>query len=153
MSKSTPISRFRRATAQRLRARQTSAEVRLWKLLHRIELHGTHFRRQVPIGPYVADFACMANRIVIEVDGSHHGEQAAAERDRKRTAWLQAQGFRVLRFWNNDLIANPEGVLHVINAAIGDADGWETARLASTATQSSPHPGAQARRPSPSRGG
>jgi very-short-patch-repair endonuclease len=68
------IDSFRRRTARRLRANTTDAERTLWRHLRKLETEGTHFRRQVPIGPYVADFACMAARLVIEVDGSQHGE-------------------------------------------------------------------------------
>src|ERR1700722_15002068 len=101
-----PIERFRRATARRLRAKATETEILLWKRLRTIETEGTHFRRQVPIGPYVADFACMAARLVIELDGSQHGHGDIRERDDKRTRWLEAEGYRVLRFWNNDLSNN-----------------------------------------------
>ena len=76
-----PMLKFRRASARRLRANQTGAEMTLWRELRKLETKGTHFRRQVPIGPYVADFACMASRVVIELDGSHHGEKPVRDRD------------------------------------------------------------------------
>jgi very-short-patch-repair endonuclease len=79
---------------------------------------GSHFRRQVPIGPYVADFACMAARLVIEVDGSQHGGAAAKARDDIRARWLAREGYRVIRFWNNDLTQNMQGVLEVIHTAL-----------------------------------
>jgi very-short-patch-repair endonuclease len=79
------ISKFRRATARRLRANQTGAEVLLWRELRKLETKGTHFRRQVPIGPYVADFACLASRLVIELDGSQHGDEPTRRRDAVRT--------------------------------------------------------------------
>ena len=82
------------------------------------ELLGSHFRRQVPIGPYVADFACMAARLVIEVDGSQHGDAVVKVHDDARTQWLEREGYRVVRFWNNDLIENIEGVLETIHAAL-----------------------------------
>src|SRR5688572_2252150 len=113
-----PIDSFRRATARRLRANGTNAEALLWRHLRRLETKGTYFRRQVPIGPYVADFACMASRLVVEVDGSQHGEVPNRSRDEKRTRWLEAEGYRVLRFWNNDISRNPAGVLDVIYAAL-----------------------------------
>ena len=114
VSKSFPIERFRRATARRLRAKATETEILLWKRLRTIETEGTHFRRQVPIGPYVADFACMAARLVIELDGSQHNTDAIRLRDQIRTRWLESEGFRVIRFWNNDILTNIEGVTEMI---------------------------------------
>jgi len=118
MAGRTTIDSFRRKTARRLRASSTAAEVLLWRELRKFETKGTHFRRQVPIGPYVADFACMASRLVIEVDGSQHGEKPNRSRDERRTRWLESEGYRVLRFWNNDFARNPAGVLDVIYAAL-----------------------------------
>jgi very-short-patch-repair endonuclease len=71
-----------------------------------------------PDRPYVADFACMAARLIIEVDGSQHGDIAVKARDDVRTQWLEREGYRVIRFWNNDLTGNMQGVLEVIHAAI-----------------------------------
>src|SRR5271156_5364315 len=85
--------------------------------LRSIETEGTHFRRQVPIGPYVADFACMAARLVIELDGSQHNTDANRLRDQIRTRWLESEGFRVIRFWNNDLTQNMDGVLETVYGA------------------------------------
>ncbi len=116
MSKSASLAGFRRATARRLRARQTGAEMALWRELRKLEVKGTHFRRQVPIGPYVADFACLASRLVIELDGSQHGEKTAQAHDYARTRWLRSEGYRVLRYWNNDLTANLQGVMETIHA-------------------------------------
>ena len=112
------ISSFRRENARRLRANATDPEARLWRHLRRSALLGSHFRRQVPIGPYVADFACMAARLIIEVDGSQHGDAVVKVRDDARTQWLEREGYRVIRFWNNDLIENIEGVLETIHAAL-----------------------------------
>ncbi len=94
------ISEFRRRTAKQLRDKVTGAEDLLWRRLRRFPISGTHFRRQVPIGPYVADFACMAARLIIEVDGSQHGHDDIRRRDDARTRWLEAEGYRVMRFWN-----------------------------------------------------
>jgi very-short-patch-repair endonuclease len=113
-----PISSFRRENARRLRANATDPEARLWRHLRRSALLGSHFRRQVPIGPYVADFACMAVRLIIEVDGSQHGDAVVKAHDDARTQWLEREGYRVIRFWNNDLIENIEGVLETIHAAL-----------------------------------
>jgi very-short-patch-repair endonuclease len=76
-----PISRFKRQTAKRLRADATTAESILWRHLRKLKVNGSHFRRQVVIGPYVADFACLRERLVIEVDGSQHANEANARRD------------------------------------------------------------------------
>ncbi|TMJ05146.1 MAG: endonuclease domain-containing protein [Alphaproteobacteria bacterium] len=113
-----PIDSFRRETARRLRASSTAAEILLWRKLRLLETKGTHFRRQVPIGPYVADFACLASRLVIEIDGSQHGDEPNRLRDENRTRWLESEGYRVVRFWNNDITQNPAGVLDLIYAAL-----------------------------------
>jgi very-short-patch-repair endonuclease len=123
------ISGFRRRAAKRLRENSTGAEDRLWRRLRRFPISGTHFRRQVPIGPYVADFACMAARLIIEVDGSQHGRDDTRRRDDARTRWLEAEGYRVLRFWNNDLTTDMDGVLEAIYAAIYGSTSAEPVRL------------------------
>jgi very-short-patch-repair endonuclease len=112
------IDSFKRDTARRLRLNQTGAEERLWRKLRHWPIEGTHFRRQVPIGPYIADFACMAAHVIIEVDGSQHGVGENVIRDEVRTRWLEAAGYRVIRFWNNDLTNNMDGVLESIYAAV-----------------------------------
>jgi very-short-patch-repair endonuclease len=112
------INEFKRNTARRLRQNATDAERRLWRALKQIETRGTHFRRQMPIGSFVVDFACPAARLVIEIDGSQHGQGPGLVRDRKRTEWLESQGYRVLRFWNNDVAQNAEGVLEAIYSAL-----------------------------------
>ena len=112
------IDSFKRETARRLRLNQTCAEERLWQRLRRFPVQGTHFRRQVPIGPYIADFACMAAHLVIEVDGSQHGVGENVTRDEARTRWLESAGYRVIRFWNNDITNNMDGVLESIYAAV-----------------------------------
>ena len=121
------IDSFRRATARRLRHNATDAEARLWSCLRRWPMQGTHFRRQVPIGPYVVDFACMAAHLVIELDGSQHGSGENAARDEARTRWLEAAGYRVIRFWNNDLVNNMDGVLESIYAAVHGSSNAEPA--------------------------
>ena len=117
MSKS-PIDQFKRKAARRLRTNATAAEAKLWRHLRRLETSGTHFRRQVPIGNYVVDFACMAAHLVIELDGSQHGEAPGVARDAVRTRWLEGQGYRVIRFWNNDVSQNLAGVLDVVHGAL-----------------------------------
>ena len=105
-----------RSFARRMRKLPTEAERKLWwHLRHRLPLIGTHFRRQVQIGPYIADFASHTSKLVVELDGGQHASQAAG--DEARTQRLEADGYRVLRFWNNDVLTNIEGVLTVIQQA------------------------------------
>jgi hypothetical protein len=72
----------------------------------------------MPLGSYIVDFACPAARLIIEVDGSQHGEGKNRRRDEKRTQWLEAEGYRVLRIWNNDVCRNIEGVMEMVHAAL-----------------------------------
>jgi len=113
-----PISDFKRKTAKALRANTTAAEDILWRRLRRLEPTGSHFRRQVPIGPYVADFACLKQRLIIEVDGSQHGSDEGLDRDEVRTRWLNSEGYRVMRFWNNDVMSKTVAVMEAIHHAI-----------------------------------
>jgi very-short-patch-repair endonuclease len=153
-NRQSPIDKFRRATARRLRSNATGAEAVLWRYLHKLETRGTHFRRQVAIGPYVADFACMAARLVIELDGSHHGLEPTKEHDEQRTLWLEAQRYRVIRFWNNDVLHNMEGVLETIYAALyGAREAGARPLKHNRRSKDHPTPARSARRPSPSRGG
>lgn len=101
--------------ARRLRRDSTDAEQRLWRGL-REALPLAKFRRQSPVGPYIADFLSFRHRLIVEVDGGQHDVNAA--KDSVRTAYLEAQGYRVLRFWNNDVSGNLDGVLQVIGAAL-----------------------------------
>jgi very-short-patch-repair endonuclease len=107
--------------ARKLRREVTHAERRLWQHLRLLRTDGAHFRRQATIGPYFADFACHHLRMVIEVDGGQHGEAGGIERDARRTAYSEKQGYRVLRFWNNDVLSNVEGVMECVQAAVRDA--------------------------------
>jgi len=97
-----------RLFARNLRLVPTDAERRLWQHLRGRRLEGAHFRRQHPIGDYFADFCCTSLNLVIEVDGGQHSE---SEHDLKRDAWLKAQGYTVLRFWNTDVLTQIEGVV------------------------------------------
>jgi adenine-specific DNA-methyltransferase len=90
----------------------TDAEKKLWRMLRLHQLEAYKFRRQVPIGRYIADFVCHEARLVIEVDGGQHDRFSKQEVD--RTGFLQSQGYRLLRSWNNDVLANPEGVYATI---------------------------------------
>ncbi|MGH6726641.1 MAG: endonuclease domain-containing protein [Pseudolabrys sp.] len=98
-----------RRQARRLRKDPTDAERKIWKVLQSLKPLGIHFRRQAPVGNYIADFAWHAGKLVVELDGGQH---ATAQRayDAKRTAWLESQGYRVLRFWNNDALKTPHSV-------------------------------------------
>jgi very-short-patch-repair endonuclease len=105
-------------TARRLRAEMTDAERKLWSLLRRKQLQGFRFRRQIPIGRYVADFACMSQHLIVELDGGRHAERV--ECDQHRTAWLAKIGYRVLRFWNGEVFTNTDGVVETIRLALLD---------------------------------
>ncbi len=98
------------ARARSLRANMTDAELRLWRALRRDQLNGLSFRKQHPIGPYTVDFYCSRLRLAVEVDGGQHAEQRKQADDR-RTQWLAEKGVTVVRYWNNDVLANLEGVL------------------------------------------
>jgi len=102
--------------ARRLRRQPTDAERRLWARLRSRGLHDAKFVRQQPIGPFVVDFVCRESKLVIEVDGGQH---AASKSDAVRDRWLKEQGYRVLRFWNHDVLQNIDGVLEVIARALG----------------------------------
>ncbi len=99
--------------ARRLRLTPTDAEIRLWSRLRRKQLDGFRFRRQHPLGPYVVDFFCPEAKLIIEVDGGQHADESDM-----RTRWLEARDYRVIRFWNNDVLANTEGVLLTILNAL-----------------------------------
>ena len=120
--------------AKALRRALTQPEKKLWGALRDRRLGGFRFRKQQPIGPFIADFVCQEQRLIVEVDGSQHAE---SETDRPRDAFLTSKGYRVLRVWNNDVTDNLSGVLAAILAALSD-----------------PHPpiAAQWAPPSPSRG-
>jgi very-short-patch-repair endonuclease len=103
--------------ARAMRLAPTEAERRLWwHLRHRLPVAGTHFRRQVRLGNYIVDFASHGLKIVIELDGGQHATQV--KRDEARSRFLTSEGYRVLRFWNNEVMANVDGVLEVIHNAI-----------------------------------
>ena len=101
-----------RIRARQLRKNLTDAERLLWRKLRLWQLDGFKFRRQQPLGGYIVDFACLEKRLVIEIDGGQHAQQA--NYDTERDAWLREQRFVVLRFWNNDVLKNIDGVLEVI---------------------------------------
>jgi very-short-patch-repair endonuclease len=117
------------ARARDLRRNMTEAERRVWQILRSQQMQGYKFRRQVPIGRYIADFACHEARIIVEIDGGQH--DSSSPREAERSTFLQNEGYRLLRFWNNDVLANLDGVHAIIVE--------ELARI--TPTQTLPHRG------------
>lgn len=105
-----------RRRARALRINMTSAERKLWYALRDRRFAGFKFRRQVPLGPFIADFVCFEVRLVIEVDGGQHADSV---QDRRRDRWFAANRFRVLRFWNNEVLSNLEGVMTVLGQTLG----------------------------------
>jgi adenine-specific DNA-methyltransferase len=99
--------------AKHLRKNMTEAEKWLWEKLRSRELEGFKFRRQRPIGPFIVDFVCLKNRLVVEVDGGQHAE--AVEEDQIRSEFLAKEGYKVLRFWNHEILQNGEAVLTAIH--------------------------------------
>ena len=126
------VDKFKRSRARHLRHASTDAETELWQLLRSRQLTGIKFRRQVPIGSWIVDFVSFEQMLVVEADGGQHADNAS---DQIRDADLRDRGFRILRFWNNDILGNPDGVLQKIAEAI----------------EQSPSPRGLRPRPSPSR--
>ncbi len=104
--------------ARELRQKQTDAEKALWMRLRSRQLQGVKFRRQQPIGLYIVDFASFERKLIIEIDGGQHNEETIKERDEKRTIGLNESGYQIIRFWNNEVLTNLEGVLERIREAI-----------------------------------
>ena len=104
--------------ARRLRSVPTDAEAKLWYHLRARRLNGHKFVRQEPIGPYTVDFICRDHRLIVEVDGGQHADNA---RDAVRDKWLTDRHYRILRFWNNDVLGNMTGVLETIATALAEA--------------------------------
>lgn len=102
--------------AKTLRTQQTDAEQRLWYHLRAHRFMDVKFKRQKPLGRYIVDFVCLELRLIIEVDGGQHAEQV--EYDQRRDAWLRSEGYTVLRFWNNEVMQQLEGVLEQIRLAV-----------------------------------
>jgi very-short-patch-repair endonuclease len=100
------------AVAKELRQNSTGAERLLWQRLKARQLDGLKFRRQEQVGRFIADFVCYEKGVIVEADGGNHALEK--EKDEERTEWLNSQGFTVLRFWNNEILTNIEGVMEVI---------------------------------------
>ena len=108
---------FLTSRSRGLRKNSTDAERKLWSVLRSRQLGGFKFRKQTEIDGYVVDFFCPERRLIIEVDGGQH----SPARDARRTAYLESQGFRLIRFWNNEVLNNLDGVWTVIEQALSDA--------------------------------
>ena len=115
--------------ARALRRNMTEAERRIWQILRSQQMQGHKFRRQVPIGRYIADFVCHDARLIVEIDGGQH--EGSSPHELERTMFLQGQGYRLLRFWNNEVLANLDGVHETIARELGSI----------TPTQTLPHQG------------
>jgi len=101
-----------KTNARNLRKNMTDVERLLWSKIRGRQLQGFRFRRQHPIGRYIVDFVCIELKLIIELDGSQHNDQQ--QYDMKRSQWLQIKGYKTIRFWNNDVVENLEGVLQTI---------------------------------------
>jgi very-short-patch-repair endonuclease len=112
LTKRTPKST---SLARQLRQDETDAEFRLWTDLRNRRLNGYKFSRQIPLGPYVADFVCRESKLIVEVDGSQHAENP---KDELRTDWLNREGYAVLRFWNTEVLTERRSVLETILAVL-----------------------------------
>lgn len=110
-----------RTRAKTLQRELTKAEQEMWNLLRDFRPRGARFRRETPIGPYIADFAWLSARIVIEVDGDSHETEQGERHDRRRDAWLRAEGFKVLRYDNQQILDNPDYVFLAIEAEIASS--------------------------------
>ncbi|MBV8889831.1 MAG: endonuclease domain-containing protein [Alphaproteobacteria bacterium] len=126
--------------ARRLRQNPTKAEIRLWSRLRRTQLGGSRFRRQQPIGPYIVDFFCPAAKLIVEVDGGHHADDGP-----ERTRWLESRGYRVIRFWNNEVLENTEGVILAIVGALPPPPADACASAASPSRGEAAQPGTVAK--------
>ncbi len=117
--------------ARRMRAEPTAAENRLWWLL-RDRLPWAKFRRQVPINSYIADFACLEARLIVELDGEQHGLKQGLTRDAERDAVLHEEGYTVLRLWNNDLLTNGDAAIETVRGML-EAKGVSTPQVGEAA--------------------
>ncbi len=157
----TPQSKFNRTKLKTARARQlrrdsTDVEAIMWSKLRAGRLDGLSFRRQHPVGSYTLDFYCPQLGLVVELDGGQHGDDAQRARDQQRSVWLLSRGVTVLRFWNNEVTHNPQGVLERIKEMADDlrARGVTSSPRwsADFRAEIDPHPTRFARRPPPFRG-
>ena len=118
---------MKRAQAKQLRGTMTDAERRLWYYLRAHRFLDLKFKRQAPIGPYIVDFICFDHKLIVEVDGGQHADNVP---DRRRDDWLRQEGYRVIRFWNNDVLKRTQVVLGEISNALTLSDTRLPARFA-----------------------
>lgn len=118
----TRIRRETRENAKRLRRELAPPERKLWQALKALKSEGFHFRRQAPIGPYIADFAWLKGRLIVELDGETHFQPAGEKNDLARDRYMTGRGFRVLRFTNLDVVRNTAGVIEMIFAELSNAN-------------------------------
>jgi very-short-patch-repair endonuclease len=111
------VPRANRRFAKAMRVEMTDAELRLWRHLRKPGIEGLRFRRQTPLGPHIVDFFCPSHRLIIEVDGGQHGLDNKHAGDLGRDQWLVSRGYRVLRFWNHEVLTGLDDVLRAILAA------------------------------------
>jgi very-short-patch-repair endonuclease len=104
--------------ARNLRRKQTDAERKMWRVLRGRQFENSKFRRQEPIGQYIVDFVSLERQLIIEIDGGQHNQQPEIKKDEIRTKWLEKKGFKVIRFWNTDVLLTIEGVAIRILEAI-----------------------------------
>ncbi len=109
--------------ARKLRQNQTPQETKIWNILRNNQFYNLKFRRQYPIGNYIVDFVCKEEKIIIEIDGGQHNDDNNIKLDNERTKFLEEKGFRVIRFWNNDIDDNLEGVFLKLKTIIVDNGG------------------------------
>jgi len=105
---------------RKLRHDGTPAERVLWQQIRDRQIDGTKFRRQQPIEDYIVDFVCFKRKLIIEVDGGQHNDESISLEDETRTEWLISRGYRVIRFWNNDVLGNLDGVIVRIHEALNE---------------------------------
>ena len=104
--------------ARTLRKNETEAEQIVWSWLRNRQVNGLKFRRQQPIGDYVVDFVCLDKLLIVEIDGGNHNTDKSIEKDEIRTKWLEARGYKVVRFWNSDVLDNPDGVFDTLTLTL-----------------------------------
>ena len=129
--------------ARTLRSIATDAERKLWQQLRLLKNENRHFRRQVPLAGYIADFACHACKLVVELDGGQHNEEGNRIADEKRTQTVGRQGYHLIRFWNVDVMNNIEGVIDMIKSAAGLSTlyDYDNGEAGATPTPTPPHEG------------
>ena len=109
--------------AKKMRSNMSPAEIKMWYILRGKRFNGLKFKRQVLIGNYIVDFLCKEKKLIIEIDGGQHNTDVNIVNDKNRTRYLENNGYKVLRFWNEDVLKNFSGVLEVILREINENDG------------------------------